>query len=206
MIGKFSVVWKQDAWISTQCQVEGSGNPFFRSTGQGHRSTCFGFLIGQDMCQNLKTFFFAYGPYSGHFTLKPQPSLLVSSMIWIWDQGSNLLFAKHPDHLPCSRSANTSYILATSCDSILERCGIYHNLHLLFMLGKPSMTEAINSYPGFIPAHLAVLFWVLRSPPPLSPARIWLRLQRRSRFRNYIVLIWMVNDFDLFLHRAWRNW
>ena len=97
-----------------------------------------------------------------------------------------LLFTK------CSRSANTSYILATSCDSILERCGIYRNHHLLFMLDKLSVTEVINPNPGFIPAHLAVLSWVLRSLPLLSPATIWLRLQRRTRFRNYIVLIWMV--------------
>ena len=142
-----------------------------------------------------KIFFFAYGPYLGHFTLKPQPSPLLTCMTYIWDQGSNLLFAKHPDHRPCSRSANTSYILATSCDSILERCGIYRNHHLLFMLDKLSVTEVINPNPGFIPAHLAVLSWVLRSLPLLSPATIWLRLQRRSRFRNYIVLTRMVNDW-----------
>ena len=95
-----------------------------------------------------KIFFFAYGPYLGHFTLKPQPSPLLTCMTYIWDQGSNLLFAKHPDNRPCSRSANTSYILATSCDSILERCGIYHNLHLLYKLDRLSKTEAINSNPS----------------------------------------------------------
>ena len=63
-------------------------------------------------------------------------------------------------------------ILATSCDSILERCGIYRNHHLLFMLDKLSVTEVINPNPGFIPAHLAVLSWVLRSLPLLSPATI----------------------------------
>ena len=141
-----------------------------------------------------KIFFFAYGPYLGHFTLKPQPSPLLTCMTYIWDQESNLLFAKHPDNRPCSRSANTSYILATSCASILERWGIYNNLHLL---SKPSMTDAINSNPGFIPVLLAVLSWVLRSLPLLLPATIWLHPQRRSRFRNKIVLMWMVKDFKV---------
>ena len=77
LIGKFSAVWEQDAWITTQCQVKDSGNPFFKSIG--HRNACFGISRGQ-ICQNLKIFFFAYGPYLGHLTLKPQPSPLLTCM------------------------------------------------------------------------------------------------------------------------------